>query len=257
MEVTSIAPAQHRQSFRTGQRAGHTSGLAPGYVQGNVAIVPGQYAADFAAYCRLNAQACPVLATATDGAWDLPALGEGIDIRSDLPAYRVYRHGVVTVVPDVAGLWQPDFATFVIGCSFTFEQALIAGGVPLRHVSEGRNVAMYRTTIPTIAAGPFGGGMVVSMRPVARNLVHRASEITGRFGDQHGRPVHVGDPAAIGIADITRPEYGDAVAIGPDEVPVFWACGVTSQAALEQARLPLFIAHAPGCMLITDRRHAA
>ena len=255
-------PAQHRQAFRTGQRAGHTSGLAPGFVQGNVAIVPGRYAADFAAYCWSNAQACPVLATATDGAWALPALGEGIDIRSDLPAYRVYRRGVAAVVPDVVALWQPDFATFVIGCSFTFEQALIAGGVPLRHVAEGRNVAMYRTSIPPIEAGPFGGGMVVSMRPVARRLVGLASEITSRFGDQHGRPVHTGDPAAIGIADLTRPDYGDAVTIADDEVPVFWACGVTSQAALEraaleQAGLPLFIAHAPGCMLITDRRHAA
>lgn len=250
-------PTTLRHAFRTGAREGHTSGLAPGFVQGNVAIVPGAHAAHFGEYCRRNAQACPVLATAIDGNWALPALGGGIDIRCDLPAYRVYRRGVVTVVLDVTSLWQADFATFVIGCSFTFERALIAGGVPLRHVTEGRNVAMYRTSIPTAGVGPFGGGMVVSMRPVARHLVNRATEITGRFSDQHGKPVHTGDPAAIGIADITRPDYGDAVPVLPDEVPVFWACGVTSQAALERANLPLFIAHAPGCMLITDRRHAS
>lgn len=142
--------------------------------------------------------------------------------------------------------------TFVIGCSFTFEQALTQGGIPLRHVQQGRNVAMYRSGIETVAAGPFGGPMVVSMRPIASADMAQAGQITGRFPDQHGRPVHAGDPAAIGILDLARPDYGDAVAVLPGEVPVFWACGVTSQAALERARLPFFIAHAPGCMLITD-----
>lgn len=256
-ETMSPQPRTLRHAFRTGAQAGHTSGLAPGFVQGNVAIMPSDQADAFAEYCRLNAQACPVLATAGPGEWSLPALGEGIDIRSDLPAYRVYRRGSVTVVPDITALWRPDLTTFVIGCSFTFERALIAGGVPLRHVTEGRNVAMYRTSIATRPAGPFCGGMVVSMRPVAGALVDRATEITGRFSDQHGRPVHFGDPAAIGIHDLDRPDYGDAVAVLPGEVPVFWACGVTSQAALERADLPFFIAHAPGCMLITDRRHSA
>ena len=255
--TSSPEPRTLRQGFRTGARQGHTSGLAPGYVQGNVAIVPADQATAFVDYCSLNAQACPVLATAGLGEWSLPALGEGIDIRSDLPAYRVYRRGSVIIVPDITALWRPDLTTFVIGCSFTFERALIEGGVALRHVTQGRNVAMYRTSIATRAAGPFGGGMVVSMRPVAEALVDRAIEITGRFADQHGRPVHIGDPAAIGIHDLQRPDYGDAVAVLPGEVPVFWACGVTSQAALEQANLPFFIAHAPGCMLITDLRHEA
>ena len=254
MHATRIdRPAELRHAFRTGVRAGHTSGLAPGFVQGNVAIVPGEHAAAFATYCQLNAQACPVLAMSAPGDWLVPALGDGIDIRSDLPAYRVYRHGAVTVLPDVTALWQADFVTFVIGCSFTFEQALMEGGVQLRHVQQGRNVAMYRTNIATQAAGPFGGGMVVSMRPIPANLVERACTITARFADQHGAPIHVGDPAAIGITDLQRPEYGDSIAVAPGEVPVFWACGVTSQAALEAARLPFFIAHAPGCMLITDR----
>jgi len=256
-QTMSPEPRTLRHAFRTGTRESHTSGLAPGFVQGNVAIVPADRADAFAEYCRLNAQACPVLATAGPGEWSLPTLGEGIDIRSDLPAYRVYRRGSVAVVPDITALWRPDLVTFVIGCSFTFERALVEGGVALRHVTEGRNVAMYRTSIATRSVGPFGGGMVVSMRPVAEALVDRATEITGRFADQHGRPVHIGDPAAIGIHDLHRPDYGDAIAVLPGEVPVFWACGVTSQAALEQAGLPFFIAHAPGCMLITDRRHSA
>ena len=237
--------------------AGHTSGQAPGFVQGNVAIVPAEHAGGFERFCRLNAQACPLLAVSQPGDPALPTLGHDIDIRSDLPRYRVYRDGAFTgEVTDAAALWRDDLVTFVIGCSFTFERALIAGGIPLRHVQEGRNVAMYRTSVPTVEAGLFGGPLVVSMRPVRADDVGRAADITGRFADQHGRPVHTGDPAAIGIADLLRPDYGDAVDLRPGEVPVFWACGVTSQAALERARLPFFLAHAPGCMLVTDLRHA-
>ena len=225
----------------------------PATSQGNVAIVPAHHAAQFERYCRANAQACPLLAVEHGPA--LPSLGD-IDIRTDLPAYRVYRHGAVAeIVHDITHLWTDDLVTFVIGCSFTFERALIQGGIPLRHVQQGRNVAMYRTSIETTAIGPFGGPMVVSMRPVATADVARATEITARFADQHGRPVHAGDPAAIGIADLGSPDYGDSIAVLPTETSVFWACGVTSQAALERARLPFFIAHAPGCMLITDRRH--
>ncbi len=247
-----------RHAIRTGQHASHTSGLAPGFMQGNVAIVPGAEAASFERYCRANAQACPLLAVSQPGDPALPTLGEGIDIRSDLPRYRVYRNGAVAEeVTDITALWRDDLVTFVIGCSFTFERALIASGIPLRHVQQGRNVAMYRSSIETVPEGPFGGPMVVSMRPVKAVDAGRAADITGRFPDQHGRPVHIGDPQAIGIADLARPDYGDAVEIMPDEVPVFWACGVTSQAALERARLPFFIAHAPGCMLVTDRRHPA
>ena len=248
---------QVRRLARQGRLLGHTSGAAAGFVQGNVAIVPAAVAGDFEAYCRANWQPCPILAVSQAGDPALPLLGEGIDIRTDLPRYRVYRDGACAEErADVRALWRDDLVTFVIGCSFTFERALLRAGIPLRHVAQGRNVAMYRSTIETESVGPFGGPMVVSMRPIAAADVPRAAEITGRFPDQHGRPVHAGDPAAIGIADLSRPDYGDAVAVHAGEVPVFWACGVTSQAALERARLPFFLAHAPGCMLVTDWVHA-
>ena len=188
----------------------------------------------------------------------LPALGAGIDMRHDLPGYRVFRDGVLTEeLTDVASLWRDDLVTCAIGCSFTFEAALIAAGIPLRHVAQGRNVAMYRTNRRTAQAGPFGGALVVSMRPLRAAEVDRAAEITARFPDMHGAPVHRGDPAGLGIADLMRPDYGEAVAVEAGETPVFWACGVTSQVAVETARLPFFIAHAPGKMLITDQRHPA
>ena len=245
-----------RRAIRAGTIAGHTSGLAEGFVQGNVAIVPAADSPAFEQYCRGNAQACPLLAVSRPGDSALPTLGEGIDIRTDLPRYRVFRDGRLAEEPTgIADLWRDDLVTFVIGCSFTFERALIDAGIPLRHVAQGRNVAMYRTNVPTAPAGPFHGPLVVSMRPVAAADVGRAADVTGRFPDMHGRPVHHGDPAALGIADLGRPDYGDAVELLPGEVPVFWACGVTSQAALEAAGIPFFIAHAPGCMLITDLRH--
>ena len=185
-------------------------------------------------------------------------MGEGIDIRHDLPRYRVFTNGRFREErTDIARGWRDDLVTFVIGCSFTFERALVDAGIPLRHLQQGRNVAMYRTTVPTVPAGPFGGPLVVSMRPIATADVGRASEVTGRFPDMHGRPVHHGDPQAIGIASLGEPDWGDAVGIEPGEMPVFWACGVTSQTALEAARLPFFIAHAPGSMLVTDLRHPA
>ncbi len=256
LERIEAEPLRVRQQARSGALASHTSGCAPGFVQGNVAIVPAAHAVAFEAYCRANPQPCPLLAVGKAGDPALPGLGHDIDIRSDLPRYRVYRDGALAEVrTDVRDLWRDDLVTFVVGCSFTFERALMQGGIPLRHVQQGRNVAMYRSSIETVAVGPFGGPMVVSMRPVAAWDVARAGEITGRFPEQHGRPVHSGDPAAIGIGDLARPDYGDAVEVGPGEVPVFWACGVTSQAALERARLPFFLAHAPGSMLITDWRH--
>ena len=246
-----------RRMARHGGLASHTAGAAPGFVQGNVAIVPARDAAAFEAFCRANHRPCPLLAVSRPGDPSLPALGDGIDIRTDLPRYRVYRDGALAGEPtDVTALWCDDLVTFVIGCSFTFERALVRAGIPLRHVDEGRNVAMYRSNIATVPVGPFGGPTVVSMRPVAAADVARAAAVTAAFPDQHGAPVHSGDPDAIGIADLARPDYGDAVAVRPGEVPVFWACGVTSQAALERARLPFFIAHAPGCMLVTDQVHA-
>ena len=256
LDVVTEAAAVRRRA-RDGVMALHTSGAAPGFVQGNVAIVPAGDAVAFEAFCRANPRPCPILGVSRAGDPALPGLGVDIDIRTDLPRYRVYRDGALAEeVGDVRGVWRDDLMTFVLGCSFTFERALVRAGIPLRHVELGRNVAMYRTDIPLAEVGPFGGTMVVSMRPVAAGDVARAGAVTAAFPEQHGAPVHSGDPAAIGIADLGWPDYGDAVEVRDGEVPVFWACGVTSQAALERARLPFFMAHAPGSMLVTDWVHA-
>lgn len=242
-----------RGPIRSGEWTHHTSGLADELVQGNVVILPRALADDFLLYCQRNPKPCPLLAVGAAGDPMLPTLGEGIDIRSDLPRYRVWRDGVlVGESTDIHALWRDDLVTFVIGCSFSFEQALMAAGIRLRHVEQGRNVAMYRTTLATAPAGPFAGPMVVSMRPIKAADAARAARITARFPDVHGEPVHIGDPALIGIADLGQPDYGDAVDVLPDEVPVFWACGVTPQAAIAQARPAFCITHAPGAMLITD-----
>jgi uncharacterized protein YcsI (UPF0317 family) len=246
-------PAQLRAAFRADAWPRHTSGLAERHVQGNVVILPKAWADDFLRYCQRNPKPCPLLAVGEPGDPSLPTLGQGIDIRSDLPRFRVWRNGAIAEEPsDVRALWRDDFVAFAIGCSFSFEQALMAEGIRLRHVEQGRNVAMFRTNIATVAAGPFAGPLVVTMRPLRAADAIRAVQITSRYPAVHGAPVHIGDPALIGIADLAQPDYGDAVEVLPDELPVFWACGVTPQAALVQARPPLAITHAPGSMLITD-----
>lgn len=251
---SSHTPAvQARHAIREGRWTGHTSGLADGYVQGNLVILRKAHADDFLNYCRRNPKPCPVLAVSQPGHPGLPSLGADLDIRTDLPRYRIWRDGEIVDSPtDIRGLWREDLVTFVIGCSFSFEQALLEAGLPLRHVAQGRNVAMYRTNVPTEPAGPFQGPLVVSMRPFSAQDAIRAVEVTSRFPDVHGAPVHIGDPAQIGIADLSRPDYGDAVEVLPGEMPVFWACGVTPQAAIERARLDFCITHAPGAMLVTD-----
>jgi uncharacterized protein YcsI (UPF0317 family) len=242
-----------RHLIRRGAWQAHTSGLAPGHVQGNVVILPEALAGDFQRFCERNHKACPLLAVSGVGAATLPALGRDLDVRTDIPRYRVWRDGELSdEVTDIRSLWRDDFVTFVIGCSFTFEQALLRAGLPLRHMKAGRNVAMYRTRIPTDPAGPFSGPMVVSMRPFTPADARRAIQVTARFPEAHGAPVHMGDPRLLGIADITCPDYGDPIELRDGEVPVFWACGVTSQAALLAARPPLCITHAPGAMLVTD-----
>jgi uncharacterized protein YcsI (UPF0317 family) len=242
-----------RQAIRAGRWRRHTSGLTPAYVQGNLAILPLALASDFMRFCQSNPKPCPLLAVGQPGSPQLPTLGRDIDIRTDVPAYRVYREGVlVDEVTDLKLLWQGDLVAFVLGCSFSFEHGLIDAGIPLRHVAEGKNVAMYQTHIQTVPAGPFHGPMVVSMRPMKAADAIRAVQITARVPKVHGAPVHIGDPSLIGIADITRPDFGDAVRIAPDELPVFWACGVTPQAVVMAARPALCITHSPGCMLITD-----
>lgn len=244
---------QVRRAIRAGRWSAHTSGLAHGHVQGNLVVLPAAEAQDFLAYCAKNPKPCPVLAASEPGAYSLPALGEDLDIRSDLPRYRVWRDGALVEEPtDVRALWRDDLVSVVLGCSFSFEQALQEAGLRLRHIDEGRNVAMYRTSLATEPVGRFGGPMVVSMRPLRAADAIRAVQITARYPEVHGAPVHIGDPALIGIRDLARPDYGDAVDVRPDELPVFWACGVTPQAALVQARLGFCITHAPGAMLVTD-----
>ena len=247
-------PAQRaRAAIRRGQHTGHTSGLADEHVQGNVVILPQAWANDFLRFCQRNPKPCPVLAVGEPGDPMLPTLGHDIDIRTDVPRYRVWQHGNLVDEPtDIQTLWQNDWVTFVLGCSFSFEQALLQAGVPLRHIEQGRNVAMYRTHLPTVAAGPFAGPLVVSMRPMRAEHAIRAVQITSRFPQVHGAPVHLGDPRLIGIADLQQPDYGDAVTVHDDELPVFWACGVTPQAALALAKPPICITHAPGAMLIAD-----
>jgi uncharacterized protein YcsI (UPF0317 family) len=246
-------PAQLRAAFRANAWQHHTSGLAERHVQGNVVMLPKAQADDFLRYCQRNPKPCPLLAVGEPGDPSLPTLGDGIDIRTDLPRFRVWRDGVVTDEPaDVRALWRDDVVAFVIGCSFSFEQALIDEGIRLRHIDQGRNVAMFRTHIATVPAGPFAGPLVVTMRPLKAADAIRAVQITSRYPAVHGAPVHIGDAALIGIADLARPDYGDAVEVMADELPVFWACGVTPQAALMQAKPPLAITHAPGSMLVTD-----
>ena len=242
-----------RLSARTGAFTGFTAGLAPGFAQGNLVILPNAYAEDFATFCRLNPKPCPVIGVTERGVPNVPALGSDLDLRTDLPRYRIWRSGALAEEScDVSHLWRDDLVSFVLGCSFSFEEALTAAGIPLKHLAMGTNVAMYRTSIACEPAGPFAGPLVVSMRPLSAADADRAIEITARFPAAHGAPVHVGDPEEIGIRDISSPDYGDPVAITPSEIPVFWACGVTPQAAIANARLPFAITHAPGCMLVTD-----
>jgi uncharacterized protein YcsI (UPF0317 family) len=245
--------AELRQRIRRGDVTRHTSGLAGDLVQANLVVLPRSHAADFLLFCQRNPRPCPVIAVGDPGDPALPTLGHDIDLRTDLPRYRIWREGeLVDETPDVRSLWQDDLVSFAIGCSFSFEWALRADGIGVRHVELERNVPMYRTTLATQPAGAFGGPLVVSMRPLRAADAIRAVQITSRYPAVHGAPVHLGDPSLIGIADIAKPDYGDAVPVADDELPVFWACGVTPQAALQQARPPLCITHAPGAMLITD-----
>lgn len=242
-----------RQHIRSGAWSAHTSGLASDHVQGNVVILPEDLAGDFLRFCQRNPKPCPVLAVSEPGDPMLPGLGQDIDIRTDVPRYRVWRDGDIEQEPtDISTLWRDDLVTFVLGCSFSFEQALLQAGLPLRHVAQGKNVAMYRTNMATQPAGVFNGPMVVSMRPFKAAAAIRAIQVTSRFPNVHGAPVHLGDPSLIGISQLNQPDYGDAIDVMADEIPVFWACGVTPQAALAQARPAFCITHAPGAMLITD-----
>lgn len=243
-----------RLSARAGEITGHTGGLAPGYVQGNLCILPADYAAEFASYCHLNPKPCPLLAQGEPGDPSLPALADDLDIRADLPRYKVWRDGELVDEPtDVTDIWRDDLVSFVLGCSFSFEQALLEDGIPLRHIERGTCVPMYKTSIDTAPAGRFSGKMIVSMRPLKPADAIRAVQITSRFPNVHGAPVHVGLPGLIGVDDVEQPWDGDAPDMQGDELPVFWACGVTPQVAVREAKPPLCITHYPGSMIVTDR----
>ncbi|TAL87815.1 MAG: putative hydro-lyase [Candidimonas sp.] len=249
-----ISPSyQVRLDARAGKLTTSTANLAPGHVQANLAILPRALAADFLLFCQRNPKPCPLLAMSNAADPSLAALGHDIDIRSDIPRYRVWREGVLVDEPiDVKSVWRDDLVSFLIGCSFSFEEAMLDNGLPVRHIEQGCNVPMYRTTVATAAAGVFSGPLVVSMRPMKAAQAIRAIQVTSRFPSVHGAPVHFGDPALIGIADIGRPDYGDPVEIRADEVPVFWACGVTPQSVVAAVRPEFCITHAPGHMLVTD-----
>ena len=260
MQATSDIASESltaRLACRSGGRSGPTVGVAPGHVQGNLVVLPEDLAEPFRRFCELNPRPCPLIGTSDVGRPHVASLGADLDIRTDLPRYRVWRHGTLVDEPtDILKYWRNDLVTFVLGCSFSFEEALMAEGLRIRHIEQARNVPMYRTSIPCNPAGPFAGPLVVSMRPFRPADAARAAKITSRYPAVHGAPVQIGDPASLGIADLGKPDYGDAVDLAPDEVPVFWACGVTPQSIILESRPEFAMTHAPGCMLVTDRRNA-
>lgn len=251
--MTLTTGSEVRAACRDGTLTAPTPGLAPGFVQANLVILPRDWAFDFLLFCQRNPKPCPLIDVTDPGDPEPKFAAPGADLRTDLPQYRVWHRGELVAEPrDLRELWRDDLVAFLIGCSFTFESALLNAGVPVRHIEESRNVPMYRTLIACRGAGRFSGPLVVSMRPMTPAQALQAAEICGHFPEAHGAPVHFGDPSAIGIRDIDRPDYGDAVTIRFGEVPVFWACGVTPQAALAHAKPPLAITHQPGHMFVTD-----
>jgi uncharacterized protein YcsI (UPF0317 family) len=245
--------AEVRARVRDGGWTGQTAGLAENYVQANLVILPQDDAADFQAFCELNPKPCPVLDITAPGSPVPEKVAPRADLRTDLPRYRVYEHGELVDEPlEITGLWRDDLVAFLIGCSFTFEHGLLRSGIPLRHIECGLGVPMYRTNRECLPAGRFHGPLVVSMRPIPGDMVQSASEITARYPEVHGGPVHAGDPGALGISDLHVPDWGDAPIIEEGDVPVFWACGVTPQAVAMASKPAFMITHSPGHMFITD-----
>jgi len=249
-------PREVRRQIREGKWRRPTAGLAPGFVQTNLVILPQNLAFDFLLFAQRNPKPCPVIEVTDVGSPEPKVSAPGADLRTDVPRYCIYRDGTLSEeVTDLRSVWRDDVVSFLLGCSFTFESALLQAGVPVRHIEEQRNVPMFVTNIPCRPAGLFRGPLVVTLRPIPAALVARAVQITGRYPGVHGSPVHIGDPAAIGIRDLGRPDFGDAVTIHAGEIPVCWACGVTPQAVAMQAKPALMLTHAPGHMFITDLRN--
>jgi len=256
LEAAVSAPALARARYRAGLEV-PTTGWSAGYTQANMVVLPREWAFDMLLFGQRNPQPVPLL-DVTDAGATSTALAPGSDLRTDLPRYRVWRNGVLVDEPtDVFDLWRDDLVTFLIGCSFSFETALLDAGVPVRNIEQGRNVSMYRTNRLCRPAGRLSGPLVVSMRPVPAELVVTAVQVTGRMPQVHGAPVHVGSPATLGVMDLAAPDYGDPVELRAGDVPVFWACGVTPQEALMASKPPFAITHAPGYMFVTDVPDAA
>ena len=256
-EMQMLESEKIRLSARSGEFDQPTAGLAYGFVQANVVILPADQAMDFLLFCQRNPKPCPILGVSSPGERHIPGLGLNLDIATDVPRYLVWHNGeMISETTDISAHWRDDLVSFALGCSFSFEEALLEQGLELRHISQGCNVSMYRTNVPTVAAGPFHGQLVVTMRPFKPADAIRAIQVTSRFPSVHGAPVHIGDPAQIGIADLSKPDYGDPVQIKDGEIPVYWACGVTPQSVLMASRPAFCITHAPGHMLVTDRRNA-
>jgi len=245
-------PAAFRAAVRRGHFRGTTAALLPGFIQANLVVLPAGWAEEFIEFCVRNPRPCPLLDVTAAGSPDPRRLAPGADLRTDVPGYRVFAQGDFRETTDLHQAWDEDSVGFLLGCSFTFERALQAAGIPLRHVEQGTTVPMYRTSLACIPTGRLAGPTVVSMRPIPRAMVERATEISAGYPGSHGAPIHAGDPSAIGIADIAHPDFGDPVDIGANEVPVFWACGVTPQVILEQSGCVRFAAHAPGRMFVGD-----
>ncbi|MFI3249908.1 MAG: putative hydro-lyase [Eubacteriales bacterium] len=248
----SMSPNEVRLAIREQKIDFPTAGMCAGYAQGNLVILPPEYAEDFKSFAQKNPFPCPVLEI-IEGTPATHAMGKGGNIARDIPRYRIYRDGVLEKEElDVSSYWKEGYVGFLIGCSFSFEESLIQAGIEVRHIAQGCNVPMYKTNIQTVKVGVFEGPMVCSMRPMTPEHAKIAHEITEKLPNVHGAPIHMGDPLDLGISDLTKPDYGDPVEIREGEIPVFWPCGVTPQAAIEKAKLPLVITHAPGHMFLTD-----
>ncbi len=251
-------PREIRQAVRDGRLTGVTAGLGRNFVQANLAVLPRAQAYDFLLFCQRNPKPCPIIEVCDAGSPEPAGVAPGADLRTDIPKYRIYEHGaLVAEVSDLHRFWRDDLVAFLLGCSFTFEWALIEAGVRLWHLEHGKGVAMYRTSIACRSAGAFHGPMVVSMRPIRAADVAKAVTVSARFPGAHGAPVHIGDPAAIGIERLDRPDYGDVQPLTKGDVPVFWACGVTPQAVALASRPPFMITHSPGHMFVTDVPNSA
>lgn len=250
-ERAAMSPREARELFRAGQVL-PTAGISAGYAQANLMIVPQELAFDVLLFAQRNPKSCPILGVLEAGQTSSELLAGG-DIRTDVPKYLVYENGIKVAEPtDLGDYWRDDLVTFIVGCSFTFEAALMESGISVAHIDQGVNVPMYRTNVPCAPAGRLSGPLVVSMRAIPASRVADAVRITSRYPAVHGAPVHVGAPQELGIRDLGAPDYGDAVQIPDGHVPVFWACGVTPQAAVLESGVPFALGHAPGHMLVTD-----